>query len=854
MHRTLLLLGLVLGGTGLLAQTSDPGPLRTAGDRPVDIRHLRLDLEVDLPAQTVQGRATLTLRPFRPTTSLRLDAVEFEVHSAELVKEGKEDPVRFRHDGRNLFLLFDSALPADTEAVVRIDYQVRRPRAGLHFFGPTRAEPNVPLTVWSQGEAADNRYWFPCLDQPNQRQSTELVVTVPEGYEVLSNGALLGRKPMPEKKAVTFHWSQEKPHPSYLVTLVVGRFDIVREEWDGRPVLYYVPSGRKPDVARSFGRTREMLDYFTRRFGPYPWEKYAQVVAEQFTHGGMENTSATTLTDRVLHDERALLDHSPDVLIAHELAHQWWGDMVTCRDWAHLWLNEGFASYAEALWAEHRKGPDEYAYTLLVKSRLALAGGKERPIVDRRYPTPRSMFDARSYPKGAFVLHMLRCRLGDVAFWKGLQRYGVEHRFRSVETQDFRRTLERVTGRDLERFFHDWTERPGHPVLEVTSGYDAEHQRASVEVKQTQAGEPFHFPLAIRLGLSSGGSGMVVEEMITEKFQRLTIPLEAPPTRIEIDPNQGVLAEVKETKGNDLWRQQVAEGTTVVSRVRAAEALGASKLPADREMLIQALEKERFWGVQVEIAAALGTSGGETSRDALIAGLRHPHPRVRRACATQLGHFRGDERAVAALKELLARGDASYFVEAAALGAYARLRPAGASGILLPWLARGSYNEVLRTTALEGLGQVGDPSVLDVLVTWTQRGKPRACRVSAVQALARLVQTAQLGEEAQGRVLRALRACLEGEEWPLRRAVVQALRDLGRAAAPTRDTLESLVRHDPDERVREAARQALERVRTSTSAAGEMTRLREELERLRGEQQRLRERLERFERGEHKGS
>src|SRR5262249_34353741 len=273
---------------------------------------------------------------------------------------------------------------------------------------------------------------------------------VADGFEVLSNGALLSRKEN-DNKTVTYHWKQEKSHSSYLVTLVVGQFDVVKEDWHGLPVLYYVPKGRKPDVARTFGRTREMLTFFSKRFGiAYPWEKYAQVVVEQFSSGGMENTSATTLTDRALLDERAFLDSSPDGLIAHELGHQWWGDLVTCRDWSHIWLNEGFATFSEVLWMEHDKGADEAAYLLLQKARSARGGGKDRPIVDRRYTSAVSMFDARAYPKGAWVLHMLRRRLGDDAFWRAMRRYGTEHRLKSVETSDFRKTLERDTGFNLE--------------------------------------------------------------------------------------------------------------------------------------------------------------------------------------------------------------------------------------------------------------------------------------------------------------------------------------------------------------------------------------------------------------------
>src|SRR5262249_10124616 len=285
-------------------------------------------------------------------------------------------------------------------------------------------------------------------------------------------------------------------------------------------------------------------------------------------------------TDRALHDERSMLDSSPDALIAHELAHQWWGDLVTCRDWSHLWLNEGFASYAEALWEEHKRGPDEYAYVMWNKGKQARAGGRERPVAAPRYPFPRSMFDARVYPKGAFVLHMLRQRLGEKAFWAGIQRWGAEHKYQSVETSDFRRTLERVSGRDLEHFFHDWLERPGHPVLDVTTEYDAEARAVRVLVKPTQPGDAFHFPLTVRVG-QGAKPAVVVTEPITVKEQWLTIAA-APPDVVEIDPELAVLADVQESKGRDLWLAQLRGGSTVSSRLRAVEQLGKGKTQVER--------------------------------------------------------------------------------------------------------------------------------------------------------------------------------------------------------------------------------------------------------------------------------
>lgn len=843
----LLLLGLAQAAP---AQAPVAEPLRTAGDRPVDVEHIRLDLRVDLPKKTVDAVATLRVRSLRQLASLALDAAGFEVNQVVLARPGEGRPLRFTHEGQKLVLDLEPAWPVGHEATLTVAYRVREPKEGLHFFGPSAAEPDVPLTVWSQGEPISNRHWIPCLDHPDERQTTELVVTVADGFEVLSNGRLVERSSNPDK-TVTFHWLQEKPHVAYLVTLVVGQFDIVKEEWEKLPVLYYVPKGRRDDVARTFGRTRAMLGFFSKRFGiQYPWEKYAQVVVEQYTHGGMENTSATTLTDRALHDARASLDSSADGLIAHELAHQWWGDLVTCRDWAHLWLNEGFATFSEALWAEHDKGADEYAYLMYRKGQAAQAGGKTRPVVDRRYASPVSMFDARAYPKGAWVLHMLRRRLGEDAFWKGVRRYGVEHQYRTTETSDFRRTLERETGRNLERFFHDWTERPGHPVLEIATEYVPETKLARVAVKQTQPGEPFHLPLALAFRCPPSTLPVVVEHEVTEKEQTFYVPLPGRPALVDVDPEQVVLAEIKETKGRDLWVAQLTEAPGVASRIRAAQHFGESKAPADREALAKALAAEKFWGVLVEIAAALGQSGGDVSRAALVQGLQHTQPKVRRACAEALGKFHRDAAAAEALKTVLHKGDPSYFVEEAALAAYARLEQPDTVAVLLPWLARASHNDVLRIAALEGLGRSQDLAALDTLLAWTKRGKPRACRAAALEALAALAKKANPSEEQRRQIVQGVTACLDGEGPLVRRGAVAALRDLGQAATPALAALAALAEHDPDPRVREQAKRATEQIRSNAPVPVELTRLREELDRVRKANEALRDRLDRFERVE----
>ncbi|MBE85273.1 MAG: peptidase M1, partial [Gemmatimonadetes bacterium] len=531
---SLILTFAVLLGAKTSAFTEDA--LRTAASRPVDILHIRLDLDVQLKAKTVAGSATIDFVAIQPTRTLSLNAVGHEVSLVKVVGK-KTGKVSFENSGETIDIDLGRTLSRGEKGRVQIDYRVRDPKAGLYFFQPSKAEPDVPLTVWSQGEPTANRHWFPCLDNPNERQTTELLATVDDGFEVLSNGSLESKKKL-ENGRVKFHWKQAKPHVAYLVTLVVGEFEIGRTEWRGRPVTYYVHKNRAADIERTFRNTSKMLDFFSERFGiEYPWEKYAQVVVEQFMWGGMENTSATTLYPATMHDERALIDGNPDWLIAHELGHQWWGDLVTCKDWSHLWLNEGFATYCETLWAEHYKGKDERDYLLYNESKQARSGSAlTRPVVDRRYPDPSTMFDSRAYPKGGWILHMLRSQLGDDDFFRGIQRYGTVYAYQTVETNDLRQVFEKLYGVSLERFFYDWTQRPGHPTLLVKSSYSAKEKQMKLEVKQTQKADPFHIPLRIELTMPGDEKPVVLERLMTDREFTSYLPVQKRPTLVRVDP------------------------------------------------------------------------------------------------------------------------------------------------------------------------------------------------------------------------------------------------------------------------------------------------------------------------------
>ena len=807
--------------------------LKTAPDRPVDISHLRLDLKLDLPGKGVEARAALTVTVLRDAATIALDAVNFQVTACRWLGEGTMQPVEvpFRQEKGKLSLTPPGGFKAGSRAILQVVYKVKDPKDGLFFFGPGPGDTETPLMVWSQGESTGNRHWIPCLDHPVARQTTELVATVEKGFEVLSNGRLVSRVDNADN-TTTFHWKQENPHPSYLVTLVAGKFDVTEEKAGDLSLLYYIPKGGKGfqgNVAKTFGRTREMLDFFQRRFGVrYPWEKYAQVVVEQFTSGGMENTSATTLTDRVMVDERALLDYDPDGLIAHELAHQWWGDLVTCRDWAHLWLNEGFASFSEVIWAEHHDGLEKGRYDLLRKMRSALEGDS-RPIVDRRYGDPRDMFDNRVYPKGAWMLQMLRSKLGEEVFWKGVRAWAERYRFKSAETADLRRVLEETSGLDLERFFTDFLERGGHPELKADVSWDAESRTLEIKLEQKQKGDPYDLRVPFEI-LLENGQRQLETIPLAERKATTRLKLAQPPATWEIDPHFTLLAAWTEKREPRQWVTLAARGG-VHGRARAITALG--DLTDQSEALASILAQEKLPGLAAEAAQALGKQKDAPTTQRLLAALAHPEAKVRRVVVEALGKKKGDEASKAALKKLVDQGDPSAAVEAAALLAYARVGGAPAQALAARYLGRESHGEVLRTAALEALAESGQADAVDTLLAWTAQGKPRGARLAAMRSASVLAGKETVTAEARKRILDTLVARLDGENPQIRRAAALALDQLGEKGRPALARLELAVNDDTDNQVRRTAERAVRNLNTKSDPAAlqaEIKRLRTDLD------------------------
>ncbi|MBK9032679.1 MAG: M1 family metallopeptidase [Myxococcales bacterium] len=816
---------------------------RFAPDRPIDVEHYRLEVTLDPAARTIAGTATITATVIAAAiTEVRLDAVELEVAAVRVDGAG----ATFTNDGRALRIAV-ARRAGGARLAIEVDYRAQ-PRRGLYFTAPDPGYPDKPAMAWTQGQDEDSRHWFPCVDAPHEKATSEVIATVPAAWTALSNGVLADDRRAGGQR--TLHWRLDVPHACYLVTLVAGDLATIEARWRDVPVTYHVVRGREAEAQRTLARTPAMLELFSRTFGvDYPYPRYAQVFAADFIFGGMENTSATTLTDVILMDERAALDYDIDALVAHELAHQWFGDLVTCREWGEGWLNEGFATYAEYLWREHHEGRDAADLELDEWAEMYFGedGGRyRRTVATKLYDEPIDIFDHHLYEKGGRVLHMLRQELGDDDLWKSLRHYLGKHRHGAVETRDLARAIEDATGRVLDWFFSQWViDGAGHPELKVAISWDAEAKLAAVKIEQVHKVEGatplFRLPAKVALEVD----GVVHEHAIVIDARAHTwfFPAATEPTRCVFDPGRTLLAAVETDKSPRLWIAELTGAALASDRRHAARALGRIAGPLAQAALVRALADDDFWAVRGAAAAALAAIGNDGARDALVrATITEAHPRARRAIVRALGEFRRDTKVAAVLADLVERGDASYFVEAEACLALGKARAPQAPTLLRQAATRPSFTDVIRQHAYRGLAEARDDGALDVLVAGTRWGTPSGGRRAALTALASLCRGRRDRDAVRAR--EHVEELLLDRDFRVQAAALEALLTWGdRTAVPA---IERMIARELDGRLRRRGKEIVRDLADGAGATEELTRLRDDVTALRATTATLRERLDKL--------
>ena len=832
-------------------------------DRPGQVEHIALDLAFDIPNKSYSGTCKVTISPIVDGIShLTMDAVDLQIKSVK-VGSAKQD---FDYDGEHLNITLKKPTAFKKSFTLTIDYAVENPQRGIYFVGPDEHYPNKPTQVWTQGEDEDSRFWFPCFDYPGQLATSEIKARVPKKFRVVSNGELVAEESDGDEKI--YHWKLEKVHPSYLMALAIAQFDEIKDEWNGKPVRYYFEKGRRAEAKLTMGKTPQMLAALSKWFGyEYPFENYDQVCVSDFIFGGMENTTTTLLTDRCMIDKRAALDNErAETLVAHELAHQWFGDLIVINHWSQAWVKEGAATYSEVLWVEETKGQDEAFYYHLNHARAYLSEDRSRyrrPLVTHIYREAIELYDRHIYEKGSCVYHMIRMELGDELFTRALSTLLTDNAHSTVETIDVLRAIEKSTGRNLRFLFDQYVYRGGHPDYKVGYSWDSESNLAKVTVTQTQVADGksqvqeglFDLKVPIGFGYVNGDKADVktVKVRVHEREQALYFPLEKKPDFISFDVGNHLLKTVELTYPANELKAQLKHDPDPISRLFAAEALAKKGSLEAVAALEASLQSDPFWAVRAEVAEQLGEVQLTQAEDALVKGLKDKDSKVRRAVVTALGGVK-TAQSYKALKSVVEKGDESYYVEAAAVRSLGKVGTATIDGKdkekktlkLLDTVLkeRAGWNEVVRSGAISGLAQFKtSEAALDLLLPYTELGVPQPLRLAAIRALGAI----SLGQEkiALERILERLESLSRESFFLTQVATVGALGQMEVRGAVR--ILRQLAEHSPDGRVKRRADEAAQRVQKKIGADKAIADMQQALDEVKQTNKELKSRLESLE-------
>src|SRR5947207_5363646 len=760
-----------------------------ARSRDYDLQHSKISLRFDIDQKKVLGEVTHSLSILRDGSSkLGYDSTGVTSQKVTVNKAA----AKFAATAEKVIIPLASEAKAGDKFEITIRYE-GKPTKGMYFILPDKDYPDRPKQIWTQGESEDTHYYLPTYDYPNDRLTTETILTVPAAWITVSNGKLISVSDA-GKGLKTWYWRESVPSSTYLITVVAGEFDEVKDTWRGIPLTYYAPKGRGDRLPINYGRTPAMMELFSKKFGvDYAWEKYAQVMVDEFVAGGMENSSATTNASSSLVHPKLAPEYltGEDDLISHELGHQWFGDLVTCKDWGDIWLNEGFATFLEAVWTEAHFGKDQADYQRWNNAREWFESSNlwKKPIVRHDFDDS-SEFDGNAYNKAGWVLYMLRHQIGEDVFYRGIKHYLEVNRGKNVVTSDLARAIEEATHTNVDQFFSQWLYGAGGPKFELSHTYDGEKHQVILVVKQTQKVEGrvglFRVPAEVEITTASGPK--LYDVTVSKDHQVFPLPAESAPLMVLFDKGGQVLKSAEFHKEKKEWLYQLKNAADLADRADAVVALG--KMKNDEEIigaLGETLRSDKAWGVRATAADTLGQMGGPSASKQLLAALdSHDGPWVRNRVVSALGNFK-DHAAVAAKLNSIAKQDDSYRARAAALQALGRLKGPNAFATLEAAVAADSPDGFLRNAALRSLGSLGDDKAVPLLLQWSAAGKPLDSRTAAINSLGRL-------QKDNKDITKQIAAYLSEPHFSIRMAAIYALG--GRGDATAIPALEDVLKSD----------------------------------------------------------
>ncbi len=642
-------------------------PLQMEPSRDYDARHYRISLTFDMEGKRFWGENRITLASLiEGLAECALDAEELTVDS---VLDETGQPLLFEQTERKIFIRLPREYDFGEVIAFTVKYRGHDPKQGLFFDGMT---PDHHLMVSTVSWPDCAHHWVPCYDYPHDKATHELIVTVGAPNKVLSNGRLIKVEENADESTKTYYWSQDLPHSTYLFMLAIGPFAVIEDSLGDLPIDYWVYPKDVEDARWIFAKTPAMIDFYSKLFMyEYPWAKYDQVISPRMG-GGAENTSATLLGEDVIHDRRAEQDFSWDRVIAHEIAHQWWGDLITLRTWSETWLNESFGTYSDYLWTRFDEGEEEAAVDLRGKKEQYLREARTRyirPIVCDRYERPQDNFDSHTYPKGACVLHMLRSLLGDGPFFAVLTHFLHKHAFEAVDTHDFMTAVKNVTGQNVDWFFEQWLFKPGHPVFEVSSEWDEATKKLHLRIVQNQdtsRGVPI-FRMPVDIGIVTAETKLKERVWLENREERFEFDLSGKPLLVRFDEGNLLLKEWTFKKEPAELIYQLQRDDVIGRSWAAGELAGHLAAKGVIKALSQAARRDPFWDVRLSAVHSLGRLqvADEEIRALFKEKAQDRNSKVRVAALQALGSL-GDARLVPFFKNRFSADD-SYLAQSEAL-------------------------------------------------------------------------------------------------------------------------------------------------------------------------------------------
>lgn len=827
---------------------SDAAPTHYAPDLTLEPTHIDIGLKVDPDDESAEGTVTTTVRARSAgERTITLNAVDFEI--ADIADEDGND-LQYAYDGAELVVTWSDEFDAGEERRVAVTYRVDQPIAGLYFSHPTDDDPGAPRWAATDHETERARYWLPCIDHPNVRTTLSFQLEAQADFTILANGS--------EQESVAAsgstriaQWDLDFPCPSYLICFALGEFTALDDgDFDGLPVAYYASSQWTPDhLDRTFGRTKEMLSWMTEKLDrPFPFPKYYQFALPGIG-GAMENISLVSWDEIFVLDEDLAREWTwlVDQVNVHEMAHSYFGDAVVCRDFSHVWLKESWATYMEQCWLEDKRGVDEQQYDFYRNAHAYFSEADDsykRPMVTRRFDSSWDMYDRHLYPGGACRLHTLRYFIGDGPFWSAVTDYLATFEGMVVETEDFRRIMEKHSGKSLARFFDQWFYTANYPHLKISFAHSEDRGEGTFTIEQKQADEDGSgdvFDLRLALCWTIGGEHRSETVRLDRAKQTFRFEMSADPQMVRVDPDGKVLHKQEFAAGDTKLRYQLEHGESIIDRIRAAHELAKTGKRRNLTAIVDRYHAEDFWGVRQQFASALADAKTAFAVDALATLVaEEDDPMVLGHVIGRAGTFR-DGGIEEVIEQRVERGELAPWAQRLAWSALGAQRESADVERLAEAAREASLHDIARNGAVEALGASRQSAALEPLVELTASSSG-SYRMRSVAAAALGQLGGVLERKESERVREVLETLLRDEEEVVAKAAAAALATMGaRSSAEAVERLAARLSHQDAVGIR----RIVERIHKGED--GKVAAVESQLESLRADFRKLSERLEKLE-------